>query len=53
MDIDKFYVHLTDNPDKSDWQVLEDHLQGVAKRAEEFAAVFKVGEWGMLSFDRI
>jgi len=28
--MDKFYAHSTDNPDKSDWQPLEDHLQGVA-----------------------
>ncbi|MEA3362484.1 MAG: CRISPR-associated helicase Cas3' [Thermodesulfobacteriota bacterium] len=42
----EFYAHSTDNPDKSDWQTLEDHLQGVADLAEEFAAVFGAGEWG-------
>lgn len=41
-----YYAHSTDNPDKSDWQTLEDHLQGVAKLAEEFASVFGAGEWG-------
>jgi CRISPR-associated endonuclease/helicase Cas3 len=41
--MDEFYAHSTDNPDKSDWQLLEDHLQGVAKLAAEFAAVFKAG----------
>jgi CRISPR-associated endonuclease/helicase Cas3 len=41
-----FYAHSTDNPDKSDWQPLSDHLEGVAKLAEGFAEVFKAGEWG-------
>ena len=45
----KFYAHSTDNPDKSDWQTLENHLQGVAELAEEFAAVFGAGEWGRLA----
>ncbi|MBN1956786.1 MAG: CRISPR-associated helicase Cas3' [Desulfuromonadales bacterium] len=45
----QFYAHSTDNPDKSDWQKLEEHLQGVAELAEEFAAVFGAGEWGKLS----
>lgn len=45
----QFYAHSTDNSDKSDWQLLEDHLQGVAKLAEDFAAVFGAGEWGRLS----
>lgn len=44
--METFYAHSTDNPDKSDWQPLDDHLQGVAKLAEEFAAVFGAGEWG-------
>lgn len=42
----KFYAHSTDNPDKSDWQPLEEHLLGVAQLAEEFAAVFEAGDWG-------
>jgi len=45
----KFYAHSTDNPDKSDWQLLEDHLQGVAGLAEEFAAVFGAGDWGKIA----
>lgn len=44
-----YYAHSTENPDKSDWQTLEDHLQGVAKLAEEFASVFGAGEWGRLA----
>jgi hypothetical protein len=43
MDIDNFYAHLTDSPDKSDWQLLEDHLRGVADLAEDLAAAF----WAM------
>jgi len=43
MDIDNFYAHSTDSPDKSDWQLLEDHLRGVADLAEDFAAAF----WAM------
>lgn len=45
----EFYAHSGEKPDKSDWQTLEDHLQGVAKLAEEFAAVFAAGEWGRLA----
>ena len=45
----KYYAHSTDNPDKSDWQLLEDHLLGVAGLSEEFAAVFGAGEWGRLA----
>ena len=42
----KFYAHSTDNLDKSDWQTLEEHLEGVATLAEEFASVFGAGDWG-------
>ena len=31
--VEKFYAHSGKNPDKSDWQGLEEHLLGVA---EEF-----------------
>ena len=47
--MDAYFAHSTDNPDKSDWQTLEAHLQGVASLAEEFAAVFGASEWGRLS----
>jgi len=47
--VKQFYAHSTDNPDKSDWQPLEEHLQGVAELAEEFASVFGAGEWGRLA----
>ena len=42
----QFYAHSTDNPDKSDWQPLEEHLREVAKLAEEFAEEFGAGKWG-------
>jgi CRISPR-associated helicase Cas3/CRISPR-associated endonuclease Cas3-HD len=40
------YAHSTDSPDKSGWQPLADHLEGVARLAEEFAAIFGAGDWG-------
>jgi len=49
--MEQFYAHSTENPDKSDWQTLEDHLEGVAKRAEEFAGVFGAAEWGRIVGD--
>ncbi|GAU09438.1 CRISPR-associated helicase/endonuclease Cas3 [Desulfoplanes formicivorans] len=42
----KYYAHSSDNPDKSDWQRLEEHLQNVAALAASFAEVFGAGEWG-------
>lgn len=42
----KFYAHSTSNPDKSDWQGLEDHLRNVANLAERFADIFGAGDWG-------
>ncbi|MBW2186616.1 MAG: CRISPR-associated helicase Cas3' [Deltaproteobacteria bacterium] len=44
--MEQFYAHSTENSDKSDWQTLETHLEGVATLAEEFASVFEAGEWG-------
>ena len=42
----KYYAHSTSNPDKSDWQELEEHLLNVANLAERFASVFGAGDWG-------
>ncbi len=42
----KYYAHSTENPDKSDWQDLEEHLQNVAALASDFAAVFGAKDWG-------
>lgn len=36
----KFYAHSTDNKDKSDWQLLSDHLSAVGRIAGDFARVF-------------
>ncbi|MBW6513089.1 MAG: CRISPR-associated endonuclease Cas3'' [Desulfuromonadaceae bacterium] len=47
--MEKFYAHSGHNPDKSDWQGLEEHLLGVAELAEEFASVFDAGEWGRMA----
>lgn len=41
----EFYAHSGKKPDKSDWQTLEDHLQEVAKLAEEFATTFQSENW--------
>ncbi len=49
MGVNDYYAHSTESPDKSDWQSLEEHLQGVARLAEDFAAVFGAGGWGRLS----
>lgn len=42
----EFYAHSTDSQNKSDWQPLAEHLEGVARLAEEFAEIFGAGEWG-------
>jgi CRISPR-associated endonuclease/helicase Cas3 len=41
-----FYAQSTDSPDKADWQLLDEHLEGVAQLAEKFAAIFEAGYWG-------
>lgn len=38
-----YYAHTTDNKDKSDWQLLIDHLLNVAKYSENFANTFGAG----------
>jgi len=42
----KFYAHSTENTDKSDWQLLKNHLVNVGNLAEEFAGAFNCGEYG-------
>lgn len=39
-----YYAHSTKNPDKSDWQLLRDHLTNVATISGEFAYDFNAGE---------
>lgn len=41
-----FYAHSTESSYKSDWQPLAEHLECVARLAEEFAAAFGAGDWG-------
>ncbi|QSZ68075.1 CRISPR-associated helicase Cas3' [Methanofollis aquaemaris] len=40
-----YYAHTTNNPDKSDWQPLRDHLIHVADLASTFAEDFSAGEF--------
>ncbi len=40
----KFYAHSTDNPDKTDWHTLSDHLIGVGEGACRAADWFGCGE---------
>ncbi|WP_029915457.1 CRISPR-associated helicase/endonuclease Cas3 [Pelobacter seleniigenes] len=47
--METYYAHSTESPDKSGWQTLEDHLQGVAGLARGFAAVFGAADWGELA----
>lgn len=44
--MDNYYAHSSDSADKTEWQTLSEHLLGVAKRAECFAAAFEAQEWG-------
>ena len=39
-----YYAHTTDKSDKSDWQLLNDHLQQVAELSSSFASDFNAGE---------
>lgn len=40
-----YYAHSTENPDKSDWQSLEKHLENVADCASMFARDFGAAEY--------
>ncbi|WP_213194745.1 CRISPR-associated endonuclease Cas3'' [Desulfuromonas sp. AOP6] len=44
-----FYAHSTDSKDKSEWQLLSEHLHNVARIAEKLASVFDAGEWGRMA----
>lgn len=44
-----FYAHSTERSDKSDWQLLKDHLEGVGKLAEGFADAFNCAEYGKIA----
>ncbi|KQT50830.1 CRISPR-associated protein Cas3 [Aureimonas sp. Leaf454] len=38
-----FHAHSTPREDRSDWDLLSDHLYCVARRAESFGTAFKIG----------
>ncbi len=40
-----FFAHSTNSKDKSDWQLLEDHLYNVAKLCRNFGEVFESSAW--------
>ncbi len=44
----EWYAHSKEGAPVEEWQRLEDHLEGTARRAEEFAGVFSPG-WGRLA----
>ncbi len=44
----KIYAHSKPNAPLEEWQSLEAHLNGVAKRAAEFADSFSSAKWGRL-----
>lgn len=44
-----FYAHSTKLNDKSDWQLLKNHLENVGELAEGFAKVFNCAEYGKIA----
>lgn len=44
-----FYSHTLPGRPPSEWEVLEDHLQQVAKKASKFACAFGADDWGHLA----
>ena len=46
----RFYAHSRPgNPDKSTWQLLEDHLKETAKLAGNFAGAWNANDWGYVA----
>ncbi|WP_415718962.1 CRISPR-associated helicase Cas3' [Maridesulfovibrio sp.] len=43
-----FYAHTKAGVDENEWQLLDDHLIGVAKLASKFSAIFGGSDWGEL-----
>ena len=41
----KYYAHSTDSEDKSDWQLLHEHLSNVAELSGNFGEVFDASGW--------
>jgi len=46
--VNPYYAHTAPQAG-SDWQLLEDHLRGVAERASNFSESFEAPEWGRLA----
>jgi CRISPR-associated endonuclease/helicase Cas3 len=44
-----FARSLEDDPNSDHWQLLEDHLKGVAELSAQFANAFKSAHWGYLA----
>ncbi len=42
----KYFAHSTEASDKSGWQPLDQHLEGVASRCRDFTSRFGVESWG-------
>lgn len=47
--MDKFYAHSLPGRPREEWQMLQDHLRNVAKRAAEFARAFGGQEWATVA----
>ena len=47
--INLFYAHSTKKSDKSDWQLLKNHLENVGGLAEGFAKAFNCAEYGKIA----
>jgi len=44
-----YYAHSKENQPPEQWQLLEEHLENVAKQAAEFAAPFGGEQWAHLA----
>lgn len=44
-----YYAHTKEGMPPVEWQPLEEHLKGVAKKARLFAEAFGAGDWGYLA----
>ena len=45
----RYYAHSGQQADRSDWQLLRDHLQAVAELAQKRAEVFGGADWAHLA----
>ncbi|RZU38237.1 CRISPR-associated Cas3 family helicase [Fluviicoccus keumensis] len=49
MEKKNYFAHSTTNPDKSDWQLLSDHLSAVGELASQFAKEFGCEPYGKVA----